>query len=661
MQSGYLLRNRYRIEKLLSESGGFGKTYIATDEDFPGKPRRVVKHIQPQSNDPEELKLDKKAFESEAMALAMLGEKTDRIPTLYSYFEESGDFYLVQEFIEGKTLTEEIRNRKLSEAETLEILQEILIGLEEVHAGNKIHRDLKPDNIIRRAKDNKLVLIDFGAVKKAVQHGNNLQISQTIGIGTKGYMPFEQGLGEPKFASDIYAVGAIALQCLTGVRPSNLLDENTYQFTWRHLCQVSTPMDNLLSKMVELMPANRYANANEAKKALDDLLITPVSPPPVQPKPTAQPVIPQPSPFNNSPSTTKINRPVKTAAPPIPVIINNPTPAQPIKSPVQSVTPQTSSPDRRKFLKLLGFGSVGAIGMVTISKILESTFDKSTNTLSGHADQIHSVAISPNGKIIVSGSRDSTIKVWELATGNLIRTLSAHGVVMQIAISPDGKFIISASADNTIKVWSLTTGKLINNLIGHSGTIGSVAVSPNSQIIVSGSDDETMKIWSLTTGKLIHNLPNGNLVHSVAISPDGKKIVTGGFDETKIWQLSTGEILHSILEKRIHSVAITPDGQFFVTGGGENNNIKLWSLSSGELIRTLDSELIYTFSVAVSPDSRTVVGGGSNTIKIWKLSTGKLINTINLGGTIFSVAISPDGKTLASASDKTNTIKLWKL
>lgn len=337
MQSGYLLRNRYLIEKPLS-AGGFGKTYIATDEDFPGKPRKVVKHLKPQNSGAKVLEIARRLFETEAKTLANLGTKTERIPTLYAYFEEDQEFYLVQEFIEGKTLTQEIENRRLSEAETLEVLQEILTGLETIHSNHVIHRDLKPDNIIRRANSNELVLIDFGAVK-AVRQATSLQISQTISIGTPGYMPSEQGIGNPKLASDIYAAGAIALQCLTGIHPFDLLDPDTSEFKWRHLCQVSDRVANVLYKMVAVSPVNRYPNANEAKKAIDRLIM-PVSPSPVQQKPTAQPVISQSSPFNNSPSTTKINRPIKNVASPIPVIINKPTPPHPIKSPVQSVTPQ---------------------------------------------------------------------------------------------------------------------------------------------------------------------------------------------------------------------------------------------------------------------------------------------------------------------------------
>jgi serine/threonine protein kinase len=223
-------------------------------------------------------------------------------------------------------------------------------------------------------------------VKKAVQHGSNLQISQTIGIGTRGYMPFEQGLGEPKFASDIYAVGAIALQCLTGVRPSSLLDENTYQFTWRHLCQVSKPMDNLLSKMVELMPANRCANAEEAKKALDRL-IAPVNQQPIQPKPTAQPVKPQASPFN-SPSTTKINRPVKAVTHPLPVI-NSPKPSPLIKSPVRSVTtPSNNHP----FIMIIIWGSLA--GIVALSQLFKGIDRKPSELLPNQASSSTETVIS---------------------------------------------------------------------------------------------------------------------------------------------------------------------------------------------------------------------------------------------------------------------------
>jgi serine/threonine protein kinase len=265
MQSGYLLRNRYRIEKRLS-AGAFGETYIAVDEnpDYPIERRVVVKHLKPQSNNPETLKVARDLFEKEAKTLAKLGETTDRIPTLYAYFEEKSEFYLVQELIEGQTLSKELGNCKLSEIETFKIIQNILTGLEKVHNNNNIHRDLKPDNIIRRNSNDKLVPIDFGAVK-AVRQGTNPQISRTISIGTPGYTPGEQWRGSPQFASDIYAIGAIALKCLTGIEPYELLDKDSGEFKWRHLCQVNDRVVNVLYKMVAILHPDRYSNATIAR------------------------------------------------------------------------------------------------------------------------------------------------------------------------------------------------------------------------------------------------------------------------------------------------------------------------------------------------------------------------------------------------------------
>jgi serine/threonine protein kinase len=287
MQSGHLLRNRYRIENRLS-AGGFGETYIAVDEDYPDKRRLVVKHLKPQSNDPVVLDTARRLFNAEAVTLAKLGEKTELIPTLYAYFEENKEFYLVQEFIEGQTLAQELGTRKLSEAETLKVVCEILTVLTEVHINRIIHRDLKPDNIIRRSRDRQLVLIDFGAVKTVRQttlNVSNPRYFQSIGIGTDGYMPTEQAMGYPTSASDIYAVGAIALQCLTGKPPSELFDEDDLVFKWQHLCSVSDRAANILSKMVAASHLDRYANAMEAIKEIE-LLVPPVAP---TPQPISQP------------------------------------------------------------------------------------------------------------------------------------------------------------------------------------------------------------------------------------------------------------------------------------------------------------------------------------------------------------------------------------
>jgi eukaryotic-like serine/threonine-protein kinase len=312
MQPGDLLRKRYRIQKALS-AGGFGETYLAVEEnpDYPIPRKVVVKHLKPQDKDPELLEVARRLFKTEAKTLAALGETTDRIPTLYAYFEETSnwlfqkrsEFYLVQEWIDGHTLTAELAQGKRSEAQTIEIIHQILTGLSLVHHPERsninptIHRDLKPDNIIRRASDNKLVLIDFGNVKQIRRpnpNNPNTQIS-AISFGTPGYIPIEQGMGKPQLASDIYAVGAIAVQCLTGKYPTTLLNGDTLEFEWRHLCQVSDEFAEILTKMAQSRAIYRYQDAAEAKCAIESLLPSAASTSTPTPQPSI-PYIPSPPP-----------------------------------------------------------------------------------------------------------------------------------------------------------------------------------------------------------------------------------------------------------------------------------------------------------------------------------------------------------------------------
>jgi serine/threonine protein kinase len=332
MLSGYMLRNRYCIQHPLS-IGGFGETYIALDEDYPGKRQVVVKHLKPQSKDAKVLETARRLFETEAITLARLGEKTDRIPTLYAHFEEGGEFYLVQEFIEGHTLTQEMAIGQLSETKTLEIVRDILTALKFIHTHDIIHRDLKPDNIIRRSSDGQLVAIDFGAVK-AVRQANltttNANSLASISIGTSNYMPSEQAMGYPKQASDIYAVGAIGIQCLTGEMPNLLFDEDTLEFRWRHLCNVSDRFAAILDKMLQQRYLDRYANAVEALDALDRAFLFP---------------------------NTRLQKSELVEA----------SPKQPVNHPISVIALAPAS--RRNLLRWILLGGIGVVGGIFISQL----------------------------------------------------------------------------------------------------------------------------------------------------------------------------------------------------------------------------------------------------------------------------------------------------
>ena len=273
MLVGKTLFKQYKIVEEIG-SGAFGQTYIAIDTAFPGEPRRVVKHLCPIDTDPQAINIAKRLFKTEAQSLSRLGEH-DRIPRLFSYFEEDGEFYLVQELIEGHCLSQEFQpGKRWSEEETVNFLQELLEILSFVHQNNTIHRDLKPANIMRRHRDDKLVIIDFGAVKEIITVDRDgmthlSHLSQTIGVGTLSYMPPEQAKGRPGKYSDIYAVGMLGIQALTGLPSSELpQDSEALPEMWQNLkIEVSPQLKHILERMVNFQYKKRFPNAAEALKA----------------------------------------------------------------------------------------------------------------------------------------------------------------------------------------------------------------------------------------------------------------------------------------------------------------------------------------------------------------------------------------------------------
>jgi len=264
-----LLNDRYRIIQTLAK-GGFGETYIAEDIKLPSRPKCVVKQLNPEKSHPKLLETAHRLFVTEAETLEQLG-KHDQIPQLFAYFQEDEEFYLIQEFIEGHPLTEEIKiGEPWQEKRICQILQDVLQILEFIHKENVIHRDIKPENIIRRYADQKLVLVDFGTVKKICNHlASQGQVTPTVAIGTPGYMPTEQNRGNPRPSSDIYALGMIGIQVATGLNLSQLQEDlHSGEIAWRPWAQVSDELAEVLSKMVRYHFKDRYQSAKEVSDAL---------------------------------------------------------------------------------------------------------------------------------------------------------------------------------------------------------------------------------------------------------------------------------------------------------------------------------------------------------------------------------------------------------
>jgi WD40 repeat protein len=311
------------------------------------------------------------------------------------------------------------------------------------------------------------------------------------------------------------------------------------------------------------------------------------------------------------------------------------------------------------------------IDWVRISSGVEQNWSPILQTLEGHSGQVMSVAFSPNGGKLASGSRVGTIQVWDVTTGRVEQTLEGHSDSAEsVAFSPDGGKLASGSRDGTIRVWDVATGQVEQILEGHSERVNSIAFSPDGGKLASGSNDGTIRLWDVATGRVEQTLEGysdsvesySDSVKSVAFSPDGGKLASGSDDGTiQVWDVTTGRVEQMLKghSDSVESVAFSLDGGKLASGSNYGT-IRVWDITIGRVEQTLEGYSSWINSIAFSPDRGKLASGSRNgTIQVWDIATGRVEQT--LGGyseRVNSIAFLPDGGKLASGSDN-GTIRVW--
>lgn len=634
-----LLRNRFRVVRVLSDEGGFGRTYLSEDIDKLNE-RCVIKQLAPKFQGTWSQKKAIALFAEEAKRLQELGEHP-QIPTLIAYFEQDNCLYLVQQLINGHNLLKEFQLRKgYRDWDIQSILLDLLPILKFIHERGVIHRDIKPENIIRRQHDGRLTLIDFGSSKLLTTKVQNLVGTS---IGSHGYSPIEQirdGKAYP--ASDLFSLGATCFHLLTGVSPFQLWMESGYSWVgnWQQYlrCPLSTELTQILDKLLQKDIQERYQSADE--------VISDLTQKESHILPSAKLVVKK--------SETQVGYfPQKY------VLLRNLLLA--VATLLLLVLGESSYREYHHLQGGFSFGLTQTNDSPKSEAVLGQGKISLVKTLKFHKDSVSSVIWTPDGSNIVSGG-DRTIKVWHLATDQPIFTFPAKKVDV-VAISPNGKTLVSGGDDRIIKVWNLEKGKEIRTLFGHSDSVHALAISQDGQTLVSGSDDNTVKIWYLPTGKLIRTLSAHTFwVRSIAISPDGVTLASGSFDNTiKFWHLKTGQEIRSLMgTEPVNSVAFSPDGKILASGS-RDHTIKLWDVATGKEMTTFRGHSNTVTTLAFSPDGKILASGSRDrTIKLWDIATGKEMTTLTgHTNTVTSVAFSPDGQTLVSGAED-NTIRIWR-
>ncbi|MEG4046531.1 serine/threonine-protein kinase [Microcoleus sp. Pol17_C1] len=659
--SELLLQGRYRLVAPLG-GGGFGRTFEVDDNGA----RRVLKVLLKEHPKAVEL------FKQEADVLVRLRHpgipKVDRDGYFtFTPAHSTESFHcLVMEKIAGANLQDWLkhRGRPISQEQAVNWLKQLSEILDQVHRLNYFHRDIKPHNIMCKP-NGQLVLIDFGTAREvsATYFAKVGQGQNVTGIVSPGYTPPEQTNGKAVPQSDFFALGRTFVYLLTG-KPPTAFPENprTGRLMWRKGApQVSDAVANVIDYLMAPFPGNRPQSPQMVLQCLEEINLDGAeSQLPTQLPTTGQTKLRATSGTPDVKKQTSVNR------------------LRPLNSGLKKAEKDVFD-WKKKLLAgtavlMLGIGGSQIYGSMRygvfpanpvwlLSTLPSSKFlQKSLNNVEG----VNALALSPDGQTLVSSSF-GTIKIWNVRTGGLVRTLnSVHSKksVNTLAVSPDSSILASGGGDKNVILWDLKRGRRMRTIPAHTAAVNAIAFSRDGQTLASGSDDKTIRLWNVRTGSRLRTLSgHAGGVNAIALSRDGKTLASGSEDKTlRLWNLSTGEVRRIITGHGgpVTAVAFSPNGKI-VASASTDKRIVLSNVQDGKRTRTFKGHSSSVRTIAFSPDSRTLISGGGNII-VWDLKTGKERSTLS-GHTQFvsSVAIAArDSKTFVTGSPD-RTIKIWRM